>query len=160
MNYNNLRFIGRHILKDGKEYFSYSGCGFEFAVYPSCRDSLIALSLSSETREYDSQYIAIFVNGEFIRKEKLNQGNNEIKIRKGDPLTLKKIQRLCTNDDATTLIKKAYDVGVGGIACALTEMIDNGVDLNLDYVPIKRKVDLNISLKNLKSTPRKTFFSF
>ncbi|MCR4874270.1 MAG: phosphoribosylformylglycinamidine synthase subunit PurQ [Clostridia bacterium] len=61
--------------------------------------------------------------------------NNEIKIRKGDPLTLKKIQRLCTNEDATKLIKKAYDIGVGGIACALTEMIDLGVDLNLEYVP-------------------------
>ena len=59
----------------------------------------------------------------------------EQKIRKGDPLILKKLQRLFVNEDASKLIKKAYDIGVGGIACALTEMIDLGVDVNLEFVP-------------------------
>ena len=59
----------------------------------------------------------------------------EYKIRKGDPLILKKIQRLFVNKDASPLIKKAYDIGIGGIACALTEMIDLGVDINLEFVP-------------------------
>ena len=59
----------------------------------------------------------------------------EYRIRKGDPLILKKLQRLFVNEEASILIKKAYDVGVGGIACALTEMVDLGVDVNLEFVP-------------------------
>ena len=59
----------------------------------------------------------------------------ETRIRKGDPLTLKKLQRLFFNKEATKIIKKAYDIGVGGIVCALAEMIDQGVDINLEYVP-------------------------
>ena len=84
MNYKNIRFIGRHILKDGKEFFSYSGCGFEFAIKQSYYGSSITLSLDSETREFDFQYIAIFINGEFVRKEKLVKGNNKIKILLSD----------------------------------------------------------------------------
>ena len=59
----------------------------------------------------------------------------EVAVRKGDPITLKKLQRLFTNEDASKLVLKAYDVGVGGIACAVTEMIETGVDINLEYIP-------------------------
>ena len=59
----------------------------------------------------------------------------ETKIRKGDPLTLKKLQRLFANKEASLLIKKAFDIGVGGIACAISEMIDQGIDINLEFVP-------------------------
>ncbi len=59
----------------------------------------------------------------------------ETKFRKGDPLILKRLQRLFIKPEASTLIKKAYDIGVGGIACALTEMIDLGVDINLEFIP-------------------------
>ena len=60
---------------------------------------------------------------------------NETKIRKGDPLTLKKLQRLFYNNDAALLIKKSYDIGIGGIACAVAEMVDTGIDINLEFVP-------------------------
>lgn len=40
------------------------------------------------------------------------------------------------------------------------ELEEENEELDLDYIPMKRKIDFKISMKNLKSTPRKTIFSF
>ena len=80
MDYSCIRFIGRHVKKNNLEYFSYSGSGFEFAVTPTYFDCSIELSLISETREHDFQYIAIFINDKFHSKEKLKSGQNVRKI--------------------------------------------------------------------------------
>ena len=80
MDYNKIRFIGRHIQKNGKEYFSYSGCGFEFVVIPRANSCSISLSLIGEVNEHDSQYIAIYINDVFHSKEKLNIGLNSISL--------------------------------------------------------------------------------
>lgn len=76
MDINKIRFIGRHIIKNNKPYFSYSGCGFVFAI----KGKSFTLSLDSELREHDTQYIAIYVNDKFHSKEKLVSGNNKITI--------------------------------------------------------------------------------
>ena len=76
MDSSKIRFIGRHIKKDNYDYFSYSGCGFEFSVLPEAYFYSVSLSVISELREHDSQYIAIFVNDVFHSKLKLLAGNN------------------------------------------------------------------------------------
>ena len=80
MDYSKIRFIGKHIKKNNHDYFSYSGCGFEFAVKPTYYNCSIELYLISETREHDHQYIAIYINNEFHSKEKLISGRNYRKI--------------------------------------------------------------------------------
>ena len=80
MEKSKIRFIGRHIEKEGKEYFSFSGCGFEFAIHSFYAKCLVTLSLESQTRDYEYQYIAIFINDELTSKERLKQGTNEIKL--------------------------------------------------------------------------------
>lgn len=76
-----LHFLGRHINKNNKEYFSYSGTGFEFLVKPNKVDFKVKLSLISELNEHDAQYVAIYVNDEFYSKEKLNKGRNDIELK-------------------------------------------------------------------------------
>ncbi len=80
MNINKIRFIGRHIIRNNKPYFSYSGCGFIFGIKPTSSPYSFTLSLDSELREHDAQYIAIYVNDEFHSKEKLIEGTNTIKV--------------------------------------------------------------------------------
>lgn len=80
MDIKNLRFIGRHIIKNEKPYFSFSGCGFEFAVVLEDKDPSITLKLSSEVQEKDYQYIAIFINDVFYSREKLGNGLHQFVI--------------------------------------------------------------------------------
>ena len=80
MDIDKIRFIGRHIIKNNKPYFSYSGCGFVFAIKPTSYPYSFTLSLDSELREHDTQYIAIYINDKFHSKEKLLTGNNKITI--------------------------------------------------------------------------------
>ena len=76
MDNSKIRFFGRHIKKDTYDYFSFSGCGFEFAVLPETFFYTVTLSLISELREHDAQYIAIFVNDKLHSKLKMPEGNN------------------------------------------------------------------------------------
>lgn len=76
-----LRLIGRHIYKDNKDYFSFSGSGFEFEVIPSKNSFSITLSLKSELREITAQYINIYVNDKFYSKERLVSGDNLVTIK-------------------------------------------------------------------------------
>ena len=76
MDTSKIRFFGRHIKKDNYDYFSFSGCGFEFSVLPETYFYTVSLSMISELREHDAQYIAIFVNDVFHSKLKLLAGNN------------------------------------------------------------------------------------
>ena len=82
-----IHFFGRHINKNNKHYFSYSGSGFEFLVKPNNIDFSITLSLISELNEHETQYVSIFINDEFYSKEKLINGQNDIEIK---PHTLSK----------------------------------------------------------------------
>ena len=80
MNINKIRFIGRYIIKDNKPYFSYSGCGFIFSIKPLSSPYSFTLSLDSELKEHDTQYIVIYINDKFYSKEKLLSGNNKLTI--------------------------------------------------------------------------------
>ena len=80
MDFSNIRFLGRHIFKDNKAYFSYSGSGFEFCVEPLANNLSISLTLESLTRDHDRQYIAIYVDNELLRKEKLLTGDNIVQL--------------------------------------------------------------------------------
>ena len=85
MDLKNIRFIGRHLNKEGREYFSFSGSGFEFAIVPQSDSYSITFVLTSELREHDEQYIGIYVNDVFHSKEKLVAGLNRIAIKFDDP---------------------------------------------------------------------------
>ncbi len=98
MELNRIRFIGRHILKNGKEYFSYSGCGFEFTVYTNYLKSSVTLVLDSELREYENQYIGIFINNEFASREKLKNGRSEIKVLLSDSIGKNTIRIIKLNE--------------------------------------------------------------
>ena len=76
----NIRFIGRHVIKNGKEYFSYSGCGFEFVVIPEFKDCLVEIKLTSVINGHDDHYVAIFVDDVFYRNEKLVVGPGTISL--------------------------------------------------------------------------------
>ena len=76
-----IRFIGRHINKEGREYFSYSGSGFEFCVVPQSSSCSITLELTSELHEHDSQYLGVYINDVFHSKEKLGSGLNRVVIK-------------------------------------------------------------------------------
>ena len=80
MDYSKIRFLGRHILKNDLEYFSYSGSGFEFMVKPESFIYTVTISLISELREHSSQYINIYVNDKLHSKIQLLEGNNNITI--------------------------------------------------------------------------------
>lgn len=92
-----IHFFGRHINKNKKHYFSYSGSGFEFLVKPNNIDFSITLSLISELNEHDSQYVSIFINDEFYSKEKLINGQNDIEI-KPNTLSKTKIKLIKVNE--------------------------------------------------------------
>lgn len=77
---NKIHFIGRHIKKDNKEYFAYSGCGFEFTLKPSKDEFSFSLKLISELREHDAQYLNIYVNDELYSQDKLVEGSHTIKV--------------------------------------------------------------------------------
>lgn len=57
-------------------------------------------------------------------------------VQKGNPIEERKIQRLFRNPTVTKLIKKSNDFGAGGVCVAIGELAD-GVDINLDLVPLK-----------------------
>lgn len=80
LDLNKIRFFGRHITKDNKPYFSYSGTGFEFNVVPEAKYVTVNISLLSELREHQYQYIAIYVNGTFYKKFQLKEGPNDVKF--------------------------------------------------------------------------------
>ena len=80
MNTKNIRFIGRHINKEGSEYFSFSGCGFEFIIKTQFQKVSFVLSLISHLREDKEQYVGIYVNDTFHSKAKLIEGLNEFRI--------------------------------------------------------------------------------
>ncbi len=75
------RFIGRHIFKDNKEYFAYSGTGFEFAFQPKSKNCSFVLNLISEVREHDFQYIAIYLDDIFYSKKKLIKAHNSVEVK-------------------------------------------------------------------------------
>lgn len=81
MDLNKLRFIGRHIKNEGREYFSFSGTGFEFNLIPTAKNCSITLFMTSVLHNYDEHYIAIYINDVFHSKEKLTSGLNIIKIK-------------------------------------------------------------------------------
>nr|MBS9779381.1 phosphoribosylformylglycinamidine synthase [Moraxellaceae bacterium] len=57
-------------------------------------------------------------------------------VQKGNAPEERKIQRLFRNANATKLIKKCNDFGAGGVCVAIGELAD-GVEVNLDLVPVK-----------------------
>ncbi|MGI9525887.1 MAG: phosphoribosylformylglycinamidine synthase [Weeksellaceae bacterium] len=57
-------------------------------------------------------------------------------VQKGDAVQERKIQRLFRKPEVTTLIKKSNDFGAGGVSVAIGEIAD-GVDVNLDVLPVK-----------------------
>ena len=75
-----IRLIGRHIKKNGLDYFSYSGSGFEFDVEPTNKVYNITITLISELRDYDEQYLSIFVDDLFYRRERLVSGEHIIEL--------------------------------------------------------------------------------
>ena len=75
-----LRFFGRHIKKNNKEYFSYSGTGFEFLITPKSNDYGFSISLTSELITQECQFVAIYINDVFFSKEKLVSGLNVINV--------------------------------------------------------------------------------
>ena len=60
----------------------------------------------------------------------------EAEVQKGNAPEERKIQRLFRNPNATKLIKKCNDFGAGGVSVAIGELA-NGVEVNLDLVPVK-----------------------
>ncbi len=84
MNIDLVRFIGRHINKNGREYFSYSGCGFEFVLVPQANNCSFTLSLMSELHDHNTQYIAIYLNDIFYSREQLVSGLNKVTINLND----------------------------------------------------------------------------
>lgn len=84
MEVDKIRFLGRHINKEGREYFSFSGSGFEFAVVPQSKSCVITLILTSELREHDCQYLGVYVNDSFYSKEKLSFGLNKVILKIDD----------------------------------------------------------------------------
>ncbi|WP_156299159.1 phosphoribosylformylglycinamidine synthase [Streptobacillus canis] len=57
-------------------------------------------------------------------------------VQKGNAPEERKIQRLFRNGNVTRLIKKCNDFGAGGVSVAIGELAD-GIDVNLDLVPVK-----------------------
>lgn len=124
MNYKYIRFIGRHIQKNGKYYFAYSGAGFSFAIGPHKLVATIRLVLTSEIKEYDSQYIAIYINNVLYSKEMLAAGINEkyIYLPNSENKTIIKVVKL----------NEAYfsSIYLDNIVIQQASMIDIGVYKN------------------------------
>ena len=59
-------------------------------------------------------------------------------VQKGNAPEERKIQRLFRNKEVTKLIKKANDFGAGGVSVAIGELAE-GIDINLDLIPVKYK---------------------
>ncbi len=57
-------------------------------------------------------------------------------VQKGNPPTERKIQRLFSRGEVSTLIKKCNDFGAGGVAVAIGELAD-GLWIDLDKIPKK-----------------------
>ena len=98
MNYNQINFIGRHCLIEGREYFSYSGCGFEFTVENEKDASVITIILDSVLREYNYQFIGIYINDLHLKDEKLTNGKNIIEISLKDSPDINKIKIIKLNE--------------------------------------------------------------
>lgn len=92
MDLNNIRFIGRHIIKDGKPYFSYSGCGFEFVVNPTSSESSVDISLKSELKDEHYQFVNIYLNDELYSTEKLDEGLKTINIPLNNKTTVRVVK--------------------------------------------------------------------
>lgn len=69
-------------------------------------------------------------------EESLSNASSE--VQKGNALEERKIQKLFRNPVVTRLIKKSNDFGAGGVCVAIGELAD-GIDINLDEVPVKYK---------------------
>ena len=78
MELDNLRFIGRHIIKNNQPYFSFSGSGFIFHVVPENNNCLVKLVLNSEIREESTQFLAIYINDAFYSKYMIINGHAEL----------------------------------------------------------------------------------
>ena len=92
-----VRFIGRHIKKNGLEYFSYSGCGFEFDVQP-IGHATITITLISELRECEEQYVSIYLNDIFFKKEKLVEGENQFSFKINDKNNVTRVRVVKLNE--------------------------------------------------------------
>ncbi|MDO4667966.1 MAG: phosphoribosylformylglycinamidine synthase [Streptococcus sp.] len=57
-------------------------------------------------------------------------------VQKGNAIEERKIQRLFRDKAVTRLIKKSNDFGAGGVCVAIGELAD-GLEINLDKVPLK-----------------------
>ncbi len=57
-------------------------------------------------------------------------------VQKGNAPEERKMLRLFKNEEATKLIKKANDLGAGGVSVAIGELAD-GVSIDLDTMPVK-----------------------
>ena len=69
-------------------------------------------------------------------EKSLETGGSE--VQKGNAVTERKIQRFMRNPKVARLIKRCNDFGAGGVAVAIGELAD-GLDINLDAVPLKYK---------------------
>ena len=78
MELDNLRFIGRHIIKNNQPYVSFSGSGFVFHVVPENNNCLVKLVLNSEIREESTQFLAIYINDVFYSKYMIINGHAEL----------------------------------------------------------------------------------
>ena len=80
MDTQKLRFIGRHIIKNGNEYFSFSGTGFEFTLVPQSANCSFEISFESVVNTHEYQYIGIFVDGKEYSRERLSNGHFKVEI--------------------------------------------------------------------------------
>lgn len=67
-------------------------------------------------------------------EKSLSEASTE--VQKGNAPEERKIQKLFRNPDVTKLIKKSNDFGAGGVCVAIGELAD-GIDIDLDKVPVK-----------------------
>ena len=65
-------------------------------------------------------------------------GSSSSEVQKGNPIEERKLQRLFRNYEFTKLIKKANDLGAGGIAVGVGELAES-IEINLDVVLLKYK---------------------
>lgn len=113
---DNIRLIGRHITKDGLDYFSYSGSGFEFDVEPySSKTSIITINLISELKECDDQYLSIFLNDLFYKRERLLIGKHIIKLSTKKRTRIRIVK--CNEAYLSSIYLKSIDVDEGTISC-------------------------------------------
>ncbi len=67
-------------------------------------------------------------------KKSLSEASSE--VQKGNAPEERKIQKLFRNPDVSKIIKKSNDFGAGGVCVAIGELAD-GIDIDLDRVPVK-----------------------